>query len=122
MMSNTTINIAHDFSDVPSGRYPADGEYNGEAFRERFLVPHLQKSEIIDVVLDNTEGYGSSFLEEAFGGLVRVNHFSKDFLRKHLNLIAKTSVARHYKVVVEGFIELARPVPAPPGSADKHQG
>jgi hypothetical protein len=30
------------------------------------------------VVLDNTAGYGSSFLEEAFGGLVRAGIAKRD--------------------------------------------
>ncbi|NII75175.1 hypothetical protein FHW84_003773 [Dyella sp. SG562] len=109
MTSNFTINIAQDFSDVPSGRFPEDGPFNGQLFRERFLVPVLKRSEVVDVVLDNAEGYGSSFLEEAFAGLVRVNHFKKDFLKKHLHLMAKTVVARHYKSVIEGLIEKAKP-------------
>jgi hypothetical protein len=101
---HSTIDIAKDFSDVPSGRFPQDGDFNGERFREEFLVPRLVKSEIVEVVLDNTEGYGSSFLEEAFGGLVRVHGYSRDFLTQHLHLIARTSPAKRYKQIVEQFI------------------
>ncbi|MNG10228.1 hypothetical protein D3C84_936860 [compost metagenome] len=34
-------------------------------------------------------GYGSSFLEEAFGGLVRVKKFSKETLHKKLKFSYK---------------------------------
>lgn len=65
------INVAKDFSRYPAGRYKQDGPFSGEAFREDFLLPALEKNENIIIDLDGTRGYGSSFLEEAFGGLVR---------------------------------------------------
>ena len=65
------INIAKDFSIYPAGRMKVDGPYSGEAFRETFLEPAMVKDEPITVILDGTRGYGSSFLEEAFGGLAR---------------------------------------------------
>lgn len=70
-MKMTTIRIAEEFSRLPGGRYPEDGDGNGTDFREEFLVPALDKGEIVTVVLDGTRGYPSSFLEEAFGGLIR---------------------------------------------------
>lgn len=66
-----TINIAKEFTRFPSGRFKKNGETSGEAFRERFLEPLLRAGEDVTVELDGTIGYGSSFLEEAFGGLVR---------------------------------------------------
>lgn len=102
-----TIDIARDFSDVPSGRFPEDGDFNGQRFREEFLVPLLNEKNFIDIVLDNAEGYGSSFLEEAFGGLVREHGYDKNFLLSHLHLIANSSAAKRYKTIVEQFIELA---------------
>jgi hypothetical protein len=65
------INVAKDFSRYPAGRYKTYGEFCGEAFRERFLEPALRQGNPFVVNLDNTMGYGSSFLEEAFGGLLR---------------------------------------------------
>lgn len=82
-----TINIAKEFSVVPAGRKKADGPYSGEYFRDDFLAPALRKNDIVEVNLDNTMGYGSSFLEEAFGGLVRICKFTKDTL--HAKLILK---------------------------------
>lgn len=62
------LSVARDFSRFPAGRCEADGPYSGEAFRLR-LVQELEKGPVT-VLLDGTMGYGSSFLEVAFGGLV----------------------------------------------------
>ncbi|OZB60701.1 MAG: hypothetical protein B7X39_09185 [Lysobacterales bacterium 14-68-21] len=99
-----TIDIAKDFSDIPGGRFPRDGEFNGETFRDKWLAPALEKGEVI-VILDHTEGFGSSFLEEAFGGLVRHYGFSEDFLRENLKLIANTAPAQRYKRLAETFLD-----------------
>lgn len=71
------ISIANDFSIYPGGRTPDDGEYSGEEFRNTFLIPMLDAGEQAEINFDGTRGYGSSFLEEAFGGLVRSGHNSK---------------------------------------------
>jgi hypothetical protein len=65
------INIAKDFSKYPAGRFITDGEYSGEQFREDILIPALENEDTIIIELDGTLGYGSSFLDEAFGGLIR---------------------------------------------------
>ena len=80
------IHIAQDFSRAPAGRYRNDGPRSGEAFREEFLVPALRKSDKVVVYLDGGEGYGSSFLEEAFGGLVRVSRFTGEELHRLLTV------------------------------------
>lgn len=82
------INIAKDFSEEPIGRFPADSDFNGEKFREKYLVPALSNYDKVIIELDGTEGYGSSFLDEAFGGLVRVNKLSKEELLNRLELIS----------------------------------
>lgn len=83
-MSMTKITIASDFSEYPAGRYRDDGDYSGQVFREDVLEPKLLKYEIVEVNLDGSMGYGSSFLEEAFGGLVRLKKFTKEALHKKL--------------------------------------
>jgi hypothetical protein len=85
-MTTTTqvINVAQDFYDAPVGRYPADGKYNGERFRNEILVPHLNNDGDILIDLDGTDGYGSSFLDEAFGGLVRLCGYTSQELHKRL--------------------------------------
>lgn len=76
------------FSRAPFGRYPEDGPGNGQAFRTKFLLEPFSDPSVDRVVvkLDSvTPGYeyGSSFLEEAFGGLVREEQLpSSDVLRK----------------------------------------
>lgn len=65
------VSVAKDFTRFPAGRYTRNGETSGQAFRERFLEGPLARGEDVVIELDGTVGYGSSFLEEAFGGLVR---------------------------------------------------
>lgn len=104
------IDIGHDFSDVPAGRFPADGPFNGETFRKKFLVPALRLGERVVVELDNTEGYGSSFLEEAFGGLIRHEGFTKSELNANLEISAATNRTQRYKRLILGYIENASSV------------
>ncbi|WP_110968340.1 STAS-like domain-containing protein [Pseudomonas huaxiensis] len=80
------IKISQDFSEYPAGRYRADGDFSGEVFREDLLIPELMSSDIVEVNFDGSMGYGSSFLEEAFGGLVRLKKFTKESLHQKLKL------------------------------------
>lgn len=86
-----TINIANDFSRYPYGRSRKYSSSSGEEFREKFLVPALRDTEIekINIVLDGAEGYGSSFLDEAFANLVRISGFDKEFILQKLHFISK---------------------------------
>ena len=72
------VNIAEDYSKVPGGRYIEDGPFSGQDFREKVLLPKFQEAKrqnvILQVNLDGGYGYGSSFLDEAFGGLARELH------------------------------------------------
>ena len=76
-----TIKVAEQFSRFPAGRFITDGPFSGESFRRKFLEPALKGSEDLVVDMDGARGYGSSFLEEAFGGLVRAG-LSKEIVRK----------------------------------------
>jgi len=82
------IDIATQFSRVPAGRYLADGPHSGEGFRQNFLVPALENADTVEIMLDGVRGYGSSFLEEAFGGLVRLRRWPVSSLLKRLKLIS----------------------------------
>jgi len=88
MKSKHTINIAQDFSKVPIGRYLNDSDSNGTLFRDSVLIPALKKHHLIEINLDDTEGYGSSFLEESFGGLVRVHKISSADLLSRISFIS----------------------------------
>ncbi|HNP66163.1 MAG TPA: STAS-like domain-containing protein [Woeseiaceae bacterium] len=83
-----TLSIAKDFSRFPGGRYRRLGRFSGEQFRDDCLQVHLHSGEIVSVDLDGTSGLGSSFLDEAFGGLVRIG-FKESFLKSHLILTAQ---------------------------------
>lgn len=69
------INICKDYTDTPGGRYIIQGEFSGEDFRNKILKPKyieaIDNGEKLKIDLDGGYGYGSSFLEEAFGGLIR---------------------------------------------------
>jgi len=97
-----TINIARQFSRFPAGRYRADGPYSGEEFRERLLRPALQNGADLIIDLDGTVGFGSSFLEEAFGGLARAG-FSREELRRRIRF---TSEDPSLIEEVSGYIEM----------------
>lgn len=85
MSFDITINVASDFSRFPSGRTPVDSAFSGELFRQKFLVAPLQEGKTICIQLDGAVGYGSSFLEEAFGGLVRANGLDKTAILQQLH-------------------------------------
>lgn len=69
------ISIARDFSRTPGGRFRRHGPFSGEEFRERVLLPTLaaRAPDIVQITFDGVAGLPSSFLEEAFGGLVRLD-------------------------------------------------
>ncbi len=89
-----TISVAKDFTRFPSGRYVRNGETSGEAFRQKFLEPHLRDGQRVEVDLDGTVGYGSSFLEEAFGGLVRALRMPADSLLGMLKVVTTDETLR----------------------------
>jgi hypothetical protein len=74
-MNNLQINVAKDFTRLPGVRTAAEGDNSGEAFLRSHLYPKFVeavKNRVQLVVnLDGTAGYATSFLEAAFGGLIR---------------------------------------------------
>lgn len=99
----TEINIARDFSTKPVGRFREDGPHSGQVFREDFLVPNLEKGDVI-IVLDGTEGYPSSFLEEAFGGLMRLQKWSAKEIKRRLSIRATDPEYVPYRDRVLGYL------------------
>jgi hypothetical protein len=80
------LKIATDFSKAPGPRYIGEGKHSGQEFRENVLHPRvldaLSKNIQLTIDLDGTFGFGTSFLEEAFGGLIRDNKLRiEDVLR-----------------------------------------
>ena len=86
MKNQNLIRIAEAFSPYPGPRYAKLGDYSGEEFREEILIPALKKGGPLTVDLDGTKGYGSSFLEEAFGGAVRKGY---GITRQNVNFITE---------------------------------
>ena len=82
------IDIGKSFSRFPAGRDKEDGPFSGERFCIEFLLPEINKNREIDVLLDGTAGYGSSFLEEAFGGLVR-RGVSGEHIHRSIKLLSE---------------------------------
>lgn len=102
------IVIARDFSKMPFGRFKSDSPNSAERFRKDFLVPALKSGER-EVVVDFTginHGIGSSFLEEAFGGLVRKEGVPKADIKA--KLIIKSDLL-FYKDQIFRYIEMANP-------------
>jgi hypothetical protein len=103
------ISIAKDFSDVPWGRFPDDSVFCGANFRDQKLLPALRGNERVVVSLDGVEGLGSSFLDEAFGGLVRVQRFTPNELKA--KLLVETTEPRlelYIQLIWEYIEEAAR--------------
>lgn len=101
-----TINLAEDFSRYPGGRYRSDGPHNGEEFREDYLVPALRRGERLQIVLDDVAGLPASFIEEAFGGLIRAG-FSEASLRRQIEFVAQTPRLRRYPAMILSYIQQA---------------
>jgi len=80
------LHLAKEFSATPGARYISEGEFSGQEFRERILLPKFLEatvsSAILYVDLDGAEGYSTSFLEEAFGGLTREIGSSAEVLKR----------------------------------------
>lgn len=79
-----------DFSVAPGVRTPDEGNFSGQEYREKFLEPNLQRAilnkEKLQVILDGTLGYATSFLEEVFGGIVRTFGYEK--VKEYLEVIS----------------------------------
>ena len=106
--SMKTINIGKEFSDTPLGRYTTDSKFSGERFREEFLKPALSENEVVSVEIDDAEGYGSSFLDEAFGGLVRKGYFSAEQLQNKLKIACHDPAYALYQKLIWKYITEAR--------------
>mgnify|MGYP003604053199 CR=1 FL=1 len=79
-----------DFTEYPDVRYKEQDENSGEQYYYDVIKPNftkaLSENKILVVDLDNTAGYASSFLDEAFGNLVYDFDFEK--IKPHLKIIS----------------------------------
>jgi hypothetical protein len=59
--------FADEYTRYPGGRLRKDGPFSGEAFRDDVLLPLLDGHQVVKFDLSGAVGFGSSFLDEAFG-------------------------------------------------------
>jgi hypothetical protein len=107
------LKIGIQFSDDPAGRFYTDGDGNGEEFREEVLKPILEsyipKGKKLSINIDdNVEGYGSSFLVEAFGGLVRNGYFKSDDVMGAIEIECSSEDFLFYKRKIMKYIKEAK--------------
>jgi len=74
-MHTLRLDVATEFTTTPGPRSESEGAFSGEVFLKQILEPRFvdaQRQGVkLLVNLDGTEGYATSFLEAAFGGLAR---------------------------------------------------
>ncbi|WP_298429611.1 STAS-like domain-containing protein [uncultured Jannaschia sp.] len=102
-----------DFSRYPAGRVEADGDRSGKLYRDTILVPKLRDAlssgTTLTVDMNGIRLAGSSFFEEAFGGLVREGLFDKQDVLQSLQLIGSRPGGRDLVSEVKGYICDAKP-------------
>lgn len=98
------INIGKDYSPIPFGRYRTDGKYSAEKFRDDVLIPALKQYRNIVIQLDDVRmSYGSSFLEETFGGLIRKGFSSRE-VKERIKIETRLS---DYRMEIQNYIARA---------------
>jgi hypothetical protein len=95
------ISILKDFSEYPGLRHCSISERSGEEFYHTVLNKAFKEAyeqrDNLTVNLDNTAGYASSFLDEAFGNLVF--DFTLDIVKKSITIISNQEP--HWKDMIE---------------------
>lgn len=106
------LSIARDYSRFPSGRDTNDGPNNGTRFREQFLLPRFREARAkaipLVVHLDGVLSFGSSFLEEAFGGLVRVHRIPRSEITETLQVEPGPVSNTRYRDAILRYIKEAK--------------
>ena len=103
------IKIAEEFSKTPGARYYKDGKKSGQEFYETLLSKKfktaLEKKEKLTVDLDGTEGYATSFLDEAFRSLAE--EFTPKVVLENLEIISEDEP--DWKEEITNYIQEAKP-------------
>jgi hypothetical protein len=88
-MENVIIKVV-DFTEYPDVRYIHQDKDSGEQYYYDVVNPQfksaVENGKKLVVNLDNTAGYASSFLDEAFGNLVY--DFDYNDIKRHLGIIS----------------------------------
>ena len=105
------LNIAKEFYTHPAGRVVADGKYNGTTFREKVLRPKVEEAlrsgRKLCVSLSGLMSFGSSFFEEAFGGIIREMPAEAQRVADTIVIDAGTDRNVRYKIMIETHIRKA---------------
>lgn len=89
MMSTAEFSIARDYTPFPGPRFTRQGSFSGERLGQ-VLAKRLRSSPgRFRIILDGTVGIGSSFLDQAFGGLVSDHGFDARDLESRLDLVSE---------------------------------
>jgi hypothetical protein len=92
-MESINFKIAKEFSSTPGPRYIHEGPNSGELLRTTMFFDlfanAIQHNKMVVVNLDGPAGYGTSFLEEIFGGLIREHHLDYDQIISHLSITSE---------------------------------
>jgi len=83
--------IVANYSEYPGPRYCSQGDSSGEEFYHSILnsafAEVIAAKKKLEIILDGTAGYASSFLDEAFGNLIF--DFSIDVVRQNIIIVSK---------------------------------
>jgi STAS-like domain of unknown function (DUF4325) len=106
MMTSKCISLARDFTRDPGPRRSNQGPFSGEAFR-KVLLRALKEADYVTVDLDGTNGIGSSFIDEAFGGLISREGIPVSEVRRRVTV--KSLDDESYLIDFEDSIQRASP-------------
>ncbi|MBC2887294.1 DUF4325 domain-containing protein [Brucella intermedia] len=103
------LDIGRDFTLTPGARYKKHGDFSGEEFRTKLLAPALRRvinaDGVLNVVIDTVKrSYLVSFLDEAFGGLIRDEGFSLEQTNQHLNIVSSNKRFEKYRILAKNYI------------------
>lgn len=111
------IDLAKDYSKYPAGRFHDDGTYNGEDFRKGILAPKLDElvktksAEKLIIDIDGVRVFGSSFIEEAFGGLIRLGVYTSSELQNLIEVRCTKPTLFFYQEMIQNIIATTVPDP-----------
>lgn len=90
-MNTLRIKVLTDFSETPGSRYRNEGDWSGQEFFEELLAPRFKEAldagSILEIDLDDTAGYATSFLDEAFGRLGKL--YDEVTIGKHMKIVCE---------------------------------
>lgn len=88
------INIAKDFSEALGGRHYTDGQYSGEEFFDKILdikfKEAISEDTILEINLDGTYGYPSSFIDQSFGELGR--KYGSQYVQDKIKFVSEDQI------------------------------